>query len=84
MPNAVRTGPVLLSETLLLHRDQVPAGYASLAEASDRHGRSINGLRLLARQRRITAVMIRGKIYVALADVARLDEPQPYPPPAAA
>jgi hypothetical protein len=62
----------------------VPSGYATLAEAAGQHGRSINGLRLLARQQRIAAVMIRGKIYVALADVARLDEPQPYPPPAAA
>ncbi len=84
MPARVKKKPALLRETHLLHRDHVPAGYASLAEAADRHGRSINGLRLLARQRQITAVMVRGKIYVALADVARLDEPRPYPPPVAA
>jgi hypothetical protein len=63
-----------------MQSDRVPTGYATLAEAAGQHGRSINGLRLLVRQRRIAAVMIRGKIYVSLTDLAQLDAPHPYPP----
>lgn len=61
----------------------IPAGYAAIAEAAPRFGMTDNAVRLAARRRRIGALLIRGKVYVKVADLERLFEPQPYPPTAA-
>jgi hypothetical protein len=62
----------------------IPEGYAPTAQAGQPFDLSDNAVRLLARRRQIGAVLIRGRLYVSTADLARLHEPQPYPPPRAA
>jgi hypothetical protein len=38
-------------------------------------------VRLLVSQKRVSAIKLRGRVYVLLADLARLEQPQPISAP---
>jgi hypothetical protein len=61
-----------------------PEGYAPLAEAAQNYKMTENAVRLLARRRKVRAVLIRGRIHVHMPDMEQLFQPQPYPPTKAA
>jgi hypothetical protein len=64
-----------------LYRIPTPDGHLTLQEAALSYRRSLSGLRFLVAQGRVTAVKLRGRIYVPIDDLERLDRPQPIPPP---
>jgi hypothetical protein len=68
-------------ETVSLYRIPTPHGHLPLSEAASTYRRSLSGLRLLVARGHVTAVKIRGRVFVRTADLDRLEQPQPISPP---
>ncbi len=60
-----------------MYPESIPAGYAPIAIAAEKHRRSLSGVRLLVSQKRVGAIKLRNRVYVLLADLDRLEQPQP-------